>query len=294
MPYLAPAQKSAPVGPTPPIASLSQQPWQRSPGQKESLSDRLRHVRAPLSFKYPLDLRWPPTDVGTAIIEVRMTGDLVLMTKKLYPALYVNNRKQLELQVTHEAHHAMGKLVSDNRYIFDPVAKQLTYRSMLVSQSTTPNMPAIAIGVEMGSKSPIPKLRAEIRIAKLEGSVDAFRYIALDMKFVVEITPKPDPKNPSSPPPVASLSNRSLSSSDSSQTRSPPGTWTRVLGVGLVATAGVLVIAALVDDFIPILGQADDVAAAMVAAGIATRGLACYAALIRCYRPLCQRSFRRR
>jgi hypothetical protein len=95
-----------------------------------------------------------------------------------------------------EAHQAFGKLVNDNRFIFDPKEKRLTYRSMLVTQSTTPNAAATAIGVEMSSNSPIPKLRAEIRIPKLEGAMGSSVYVALDNKIVVEITPKPLPPAP--------------------------------------------------------------------------------------------------
>ena len=80
-----------------------------------------------------------------------MTGDLVLMIMQAYPATYVTSRREIEHQVNAEVNHALGKPVSDSRFIFEPAQKKLTYRSMLVSQSTTPNMPATALGVEMSS-----------------------------------------------------------------------------------------------------------------------------------------------
>jgi hypothetical protein len=92
--------------------------------------------------------------MATTNLEVRMTGDLVLMSKKSYPATYVTSRHEIEHQVAMEANHAFGKLVSDNRFIYDPAQKRLTYRSMLVSRSTTPNLPATAIGVEASSPAP--------------------------------------------------------------------------------------------------------------------------------------------
>jgi hypothetical protein len=262
---------AAPATPTNAPASVSDQSRPPAlPPHRRTLSDYLQHVRSPLSFKYRLDMRWPPQNVGTAVLEVRMTGDFVLMTKKSYPATYATNRGEIEHQVANEANHAFGKLVNDNRFIFDPAQKRLTYRSMLVSQSTTPNMPATAIGAEISSNSPMPKLRAEFRIPKLEGSYGAFRYIALDNKLVVEITPNPQP--PTAPPPSAVISDQRRPVTQPSAAADNP--WARVLGAGLVVTAGVLVFAAVVDEWIPVLGQADDVPAAMAAAAMVARGLA--------------------
>lgn len=194
-----------------------------------------------------------------------MTGDLILMTQQLYPATYGTNRGEIEHQVQREANHAFGKLVNDNRFIFDPGQKRLTYRSMLVSQSTTPNLPATAIGVEMSSNSPIPKLRAEIRIPKLEGAIGAFRYMALDNKVVVEITPKPQP-------PAPATSKKQLS--DPARANASENQWATILGAGLVVAAGVIVFGALVDEWVPILGQADDIPAYLAASAMVARGLA--------------------
>jgi hypothetical protein len=229
---------------------------------RRKLSDRLHQLRSPLSFKYRLDLRWPAQDVGTAVLEVRMTGDFVLMSQKKYPATYLTLKPEIEHQITSEANHAFGKLLSDNRFIYDAKEKRLTYRSMLVSQSTTPNIPATALGVEMSSNSPIPKLRAEMRIPKLEGSYGGFLYTAIDNKLVVEITPKPQPP---SPPRSDQL--------EPAKTPTMESQWARILGAGLVVSAGVLVFGAIVDEWIPIIGQADDLPALAAAGGMLARGL---------------------
>lgn len=107
-------------------------------------------------------------------------------------------------------------------------------------------------------------MRAEIRIAKLEGTYGNFRYAALDQKLVVEITPKPQPP---ARPPTAAVSHKQQSVSTESQ-------WTAILGAGLVVSAGVLVVCALADEWIPVLGQADDAAAFAGAAAMLARGLA--------------------
>lgn len=207
-------------------------------------------------------------DVGTAIIEIRMTGDLLLMSKRAYPATFITSRGEIETQVVNEANHTFGKLVSDNRFIFDPAQKRVTFRSMLVSQSNTPNMPATAIGVEMWSDSPLPKLRGEIRLPKIEGSYNAFRYIALDVKIVLEITPKP----PQLPPPSMQPERQRV---PVTQPQEQGAAWRKVIGTGLVITAGVIVVATIVEDFYTLgAGTADD-PASFSAAGLAlARGLA--------------------
>ncbi|HKP63194.1 MAG TPA: hypothetical protein VJV78_40935 [Polyangiales bacterium] len=158
--------------------------------------------------------------------------------------------------------------MSDNRFIFDPAQKRVTLRSMLVSQSKTPNSPATAVGVEMSSNSPVPKLRAEIRLPKIEGSVNAFRYIALDVKVVLEITPKP----PQVPPPTMRLERERVPIA-TPETQSETN-WGRVIGTGLLVTAGVIAVATLAEDFYTFgIGTADD-PASFAAAGVAfARGL---------------------
>jgi hypothetical protein len=225
-------------------------------------------TRSPVAFKFRLDeLRWPPQDVGTAIIEVRMTGDLVLMTKKAYPTTFITSRGEIEAQLVHEANLAFGKLVSDTRFVFDPMQKRVTYRSMLVSQSSTPNMPCSAIGVEMSSNTPLPRLRAEIRMSKLEGSIGIFHYFALDAKIAIEVTPKPAP-----PPP---LSTRPQTVAVPAQVQEPSTNWARWIGTGLILTAAGIVVATILEDFVTLgAGAADDPASGAAAAAALTRGLA--------------------
>lgn len=232
-------------------------------------SNRLSEgTRSPVAFKFRLDdLRWPPQDVGTAIVEVRMTGDVLLMTKKAYPATFITSRGEVEVQLVNEANTAFGKLLSDTRFVFDPLQKRVTYRSMLVSQSTTPNMPSSAIGVEMSANSPIPKLRAEIRLSKLEGSIGIFRYFAMDAKIVVEVTPKP-----SLPPPTPMQPVRERAPAPPEPETSP--NWARWIGAGLVLTAAGIVVATIAEDFLTGgLGAADDPQSAAAAGAVLVRGL---------------------
>ncbi len=258
-----------PAPSTPPAPPRTPSPQPIRPAPQGELSRQLPHIMSPISFKYRLpDLAMPTIETPTATIEFRMTGDVVLMTDKLYPATYVTSAGQIESQVTQQANHAFGTLTSDNRFIFDPATKQLTVRSMLVSQSKTPNTPATAVGIEMASNSPIPKLRAEIRFPKLEGKIGPFNYIAMSVSFVILITPKPPPAAPS-PQPVRQPVPQPV------HVHAPePTNWNRVIGTGLVITAGVIVVGTLVEDFFSGgVGVADDPASFAAAGASFARGL---------------------
>jgi hypothetical protein len=243
------------------------QPVRSAPAPQTGLSGKLPATQSPIAFKFRLeDLRWPPVDAGTAIIETRMTGDILFMTKKAYPVTYVTSRGELEHQVTREANTSLGKLISDNRYVVDPANKNVTFRSMLVSQSNNPGFVATAIGVEVSSNSPLPKLRAEFRLPKLEGSIDVFRYSAVDVKVVVEITPKP-PRGPS-PQPIRVTNPAPRTAPATSGTD-----WGKVIGVGLMITGGAIITATLVEDFLTAgAGVADDPASFAAASAALARG----------------------
>lgn len=252
--------------PPQPPHTPSPQPLRPAP-PSPSLKDELPHVMSPISFKYRLpDLAMPTIETPTATIEFRLTGDVVLMTDRLYPATYVTSGGQLESQITQQANHAFGELIGDSRFIFDPATKQVTVRSMLVSQSNIPNTPATAVGIEFGSSSPIPKLRAEIRFPKLAGKIGPFNYVAMSVTYVILITPKPQlPPAAPSPQPVR----------QPVQVHEPePTNWNRVIGTGLVVTAGVIVVGTLVEDFFSGgVGVADDPASFAAAGASLARGL---------------------
>ena len=262
-----------------------------SGGGGGTLLDRLPNESSPIALKYKLDdIKFPPRDVGTAIIEVRMTGDVILMTKKQYPVTYVTSRGEIELQVTREANYAFGQLIDDCRFIYDPAKKQVTLRSMLVSQSNVPGAVSTAIGVEMNTSTLVPKLRAEIRLPKLEGSLEPFRYVAMDVKVVIEITPKYQP--PASPPGALLPSPRAdqvfgpkpVTGPFSAPMPAPapvhvePGSgtnWTKVIGVGLIAVAGLVVVGTLVEDFFTAgAGAVDDPASFALAGASLRQGMA--------------------
>jgi hypothetical protein len=221
----------------------------------------LPDIQSPISVKYRLDdLRFPLIVQPGVIMEIRMTGDVLLMTNKSYPAIYVTQRPEIEAQVVSQANHAFGTLVNDARLIYDIKENKLTYRSMLVSQSRIPNLPTTAIGVQMDSTSPLPKLRFEYRFPKIEGSLPLFNYVALDVKIVIELTPMPQQPFGPSPQPL----------------RVPQRTtnWDKVIGTGLLITAGAIVVGTLVEDFFSAgAGTLDDPVSFAASGAAAARGL---------------------
>lgn len=257
----------------PPMPSPSPQPL-RSPAPGP-LERQLPTIQSPVSLKYRLDdIRFPPFDTPVARVEFRMTGDILLRSNKSYPATYVTSRGELESQFTQELNHAFGKLISDNRFIYDPGQKTVTVRSMLVSQSNTPNAPATAVGIEMSSNSPTPKLRAEIRFPKLEGSISGIPYVAVDVKFVIEITPKMPPPLPS-PQPVRVPHLAPVPSPQPVRVQQPSTNWPKVIGTGLVVTGAVIVVGTIIEDFLTAgAGIADDPVSFAAAAAAFARGMA--------------------
>lgn len=226
------------------------------------LSSHLSAVQSPISVKFRLDdIKFPPLAQPGMILEIKMSGDIVMMSKKKYPALYVTQRRELELQAVQSANAALSTLVTDTRLIYDSKENKLTYRSMLVTQSGGSNAWATAVGVQADSSSPIPKLRFEFRVPKLQGSLTEYLYTALGVTIIVELTPKPDQAPLARDPrPAPSLA--------------PSTNWGRVFGTGLVIVAGAIVVGTIIEDFLTLgVGTADDLASFAAAGSLFTAGV---------------------
>ncbi|MBP1853321.1 LysM peptidoglycan-binding domain-containing protein [Rhizobium halophytocola] len=220
------------------------------------LTRQLPEIKSPVVFKYKLDdIKFPPVAQPGVIIEMKMMGSVLLSTKENYPAVYVTQR-EIEVAVTQAANTAFNQLASKTTMIYEPGTNKLTLRSMLVSQSKTPNLPTFAIGTQMDSNSPVPKLRFEIKLPKLEGTIGNFLYLAEDVTYVVELTPQPGaPRGPSAQP-----------------VRQEGVNWHKVIGTGLVIGAGVIVVATLIEDLSGV-GIADDPASFAAAGASYARGM---------------------
>jgi hypothetical protein len=204
-----------------------------------------------------------------------MTGEVLLKTKDSFPAAVVVSSEDLEAQISRDANYAFGKLVGENKFAYDPSSKKVTVSSMLIAQSNVPNTVATAVGVEMASDSAIPKLKAELKLPTLQGTISGFEFVAVDVSIALEITPRPAP--------ARSLRGELKTSTAASQTTISP--WVYVIGTGIVVTAAAIFIANAVEDVATGgLGLADDplvfsATGAALARGLAMMGVAAAAGL---------------
>lgn len=225
------------------------------------LSAQLPKTESPISIKYNLeDMKFPPIVKPGMTMEIKMTGSVVVMSKKKYPSLYVTKRRELEMQAVQRINQAFSSLLSDVQLVYDEKERKLTYRSMLVTQSRHPNAWATAVGVQMDSSSPFPKLRFEYRAPNpLIGSLPMYTYRGIGVAIVIELTPKPD----------APLAQKSTPNLQTIPVPAPAAGWSKVAGVGLVVLGGVIVVGTIVEDFFTVgSGTLDDPASYALASGV--------------------------
>lgn len=247
---------------------------------KETLSERLQRLRLPVAYKFELDpLQWPVQNIGVATVRVSMSGDVLLVGKESYPANMVVSGGKLEGQLSTEANHAFGKLVNENTFSYEPGEKRITMKSMLIAQSSTPNTPAAAVGIELDSGSAMPKMRAEIKLPRLDGQIGIFKYAATDVTVALEITP-----NPQAPKPGQSARDREV------QVRVPQGVEVPasvtasasrgasaelLIGAGIVLTGGAIMFGTVIEDFLTWgVGILDDAPTLSIGAATIATGLA--------------------
>lgn len=261
--------------------SLSKEPAPAAGSASTPLRDQLSRLKIPLIFRFRLgEHSWPPQDVGTAVIRVVMSGEVLLKTKESYSANVVVSSRDIEGQIAREANHALGKLIAEQKFAFDPATKKVTLSSMLISQSNAPNTVAMAIGTELSSDSPIPKLKAEIKLPTLQGTISGFEYVAVDVSVALEVTPRLPPAAPQS------LSVERVSGRVAVPAPAPAtDPWVVALGAGIVAGCAVVLIANLVEDVATGgLGLANDplvfsTTGVALARGLAMMGVAATAGL---------------
>ncbi len=230
---------------------------------KKSLSEQLPDIKSPIVLAYNLDaIAQPPIVLPNAIVEAKLKGSIALSSVEHYPINYVVNKKQLEAQITQQANHAFGELIADTKLAFDNSQNTLTLGSKLISKSTTPNTPATAVGIEVGSNSPIPKLLFEISFPKLKGTINQFHYLAEEVTFLLEVTPRVNGPEYGRDKQVM---HRQIPASSNN--------WDKVFAVGLFATATAVVVATVIEDYFFPPGVADDANCFAFAAGLSARGV---------------------
>ncbi|TAA48555.1 LysM peptidoglycan-binding domain-containing protein [Corallincola spongiicola] len=227
------------------------------------LSEILPTIKAPISLSYKLDdIQQAPIILPNAIVEAKLKGTVSLSSIESFPVNYVVNKKQVEAKITEQANHAFGSLMSETKLAFDSSKNSLTLGSKLVSRSTTPNVPTTAVGIELSSDSPVPKLQFEITFPQLKGTINQFHYLAQKVTFVLEVTPRTDG------------SDRGTDNRHSPQHAPVNGNqWDKIFAIGLFTAATVVVVATVIEDYLTLgAGVADDPASFALAAGMSARG----------------------
>ena len=196
---------------------------------------------------------------------MKLAGDVILTSKRTYPAVYVTQRREIEAQAVTEANHAFGSLLTDTKLTYDSASNTMSYRSMLVSQSNMPGAVPTAVGLQIDSNSPIPKLRFEFILPKVEGTIANYAFVGLHVKVVVELTPKPEQSAPS---------EQRGRAPEFAPVPGPARHWNYVAAGGLALAATAIVVGTLVEDFVTAgAGVADDPVSFAAAAYYVARAL---------------------
>jgi len=227
----------------------------------KSLKEQLPNIKSPMSFSYKLDDIKPPLiKLPNAIVEIKMQGSISLSSIESYPVNYVVNNKQLETKVTSAANKAFSSLIAETKLAFDQKTKNLTLGTKIISKSTTPNTPSTAVGVELTSNSPLPKLKYEIHYPTLKGKINEFSFIANKIIFTLEVT-------------LMSEQETGKDIKGDSFQPSSSYSWDKIFAIGLYTSATAIIVGTIIEDYLTLgAGVADDPASFAIAAGLSTRG----------------------
>jgi hypothetical protein len=142
-----------------------------------------------------------------------------------------------------------------------------TFENGITIYSNTPFSPTYSISTIV-SASGLPAIKATANCPPIKGKIGQHLYAIGDLGIEIEITPRPPSAQPKPVPVPVTPPVR---------TATPKQTgWDYLIGVGLIAGAGVLIVATIAEDVLTLgAGVADDVpsfaaASAMFAAGLAT------------------------
>lgn len=244
--------KPTPVqSPTPPTKSTGKKPATRLKG---------------VPFKYNLK-SLPSSKVASPafVAEIKLTGSITLQMENATDILTVS-QENFVLSAKKEADTALNKLVAQNQIGWNPNTKELTFENGITIHSKTPFSPSYSISTSVSSTTGLPVVKATTACPPIKGKINKHLYAIGDLGIEIEITPRPpsaQPKPVPITPPVPITTPRKTG-------------WDYLIGVGLIAGAGILIVATIAEDVVTLgVGVADDVpsfaaASVMFAAGLAT------------------------
>lgn len=216
-----------------------------------------------IPFKYNLETL-PPIIIASPahIATISLKGSVTLQA--MNPVDFVTfTNKGFEITAKNEADHAFGKLVGETQVGYNHNTGEITFECGITSHSNHPYSPSTKAAAGISSKTGLPVIKGSITAPEIKGKIDKYFYLAKSLGIEIEITPRPPSARPR-PIPIPSakpIPNRG------------PG-WDYLLGGALVAGAGVIIVATIVEDILTLgAGVADDVpsfaaAAAMFSSGV--------------------------
>ncbi|HHJ15677.1 MAG TPA: LysM peptidoglycan-binding domain-containing protein [Gammaproteobacteria bacterium] len=235
------------------------------PGPNAGKSRAKQKVRS-IPFKYSLDDLPSITVASPAhIATISLKGSITLQA--MNPVDFVTlTRSGFEITAKREADHAFGKLVSETQIGFNATTNEISFECGFTTHSNSPYAPKTRASAGMSSKTGLPVLKGSIIAPDIKGKIGKHFYLANGLSIEIEITPRPPTAKPQ-PVPIPSAKPVPDSS---------PG-WDYLLGGALVAGAGLVIVATIVEDVATLgLGIADDAPSFAAAAAMFTGGIAIF------------------
>jgi len=144
----------------------------------------------PFAMAYEMNEKFPPLVCPTYVARVSITCRFSLV--KPNPVLLTHViGKGYEFTAMAEAGNASTKLISDTKIIYDPETRSVGVSCGLVVNANGFEGPKVVIAIPTLDATGMPVLRAEIKYPELKGKIGGVAYIAVGVKFTVDIYPRP-------------------------------------------------------------------------------------------------------
>jgi len=226
---------------------------------------KVKAVRKVRSIPFKYDLGTLPSIIIASpayIATIALKGSIALQAQNSIDFATLT-RKGFEISAKKETDHAFGKLVTESQIGFNPATNEVTFECGITSHSTNPYALKTKLSGGISSKTGLPVLKGSMVAPDIKGKVGQYIYLVNSLSIDIEITPRP---------PIAKL--RPVPIPSAKPIPNPRSGWDYMLGGALVAGAGVIVVATIVEDVITLgAGIVDDAPSFAAAAAMFTGGI---------------------
>jgi hypothetical protein len=165
----------------------------RKATKPKRLNDRVHKINVPFASACELgDLPLMVYEDLTIKATIKMSGRLAVRLAHKVPLIHVTNRG-LETILNNAAARVVNQLVGEAEVKWDKATNRITYQSLLITKSKTPNAPSTAVGLAIASDKPTPVLRCELSYPNLSGHINNHFYVAKQVKVIIDVEPKVPP-----------------------------------------------------------------------------------------------------